>query len=302
MSTIYPSRLPVFVCYAHKDNEGADPAKLWLDRLLEQLAPLALQDQVCAWSDKDIEIGEDWHDRIQQTLENTKAAVLLVSPAFLASKYIRSSELPVLLKHAKDKGVKILPVIVRHCLFKETTFKYPDPVHGPENLSLATLQTANPPSTPLNSLPEHEQDKVLLGVAQHLLAILQTSNTVSSSPLSQKNGDTYPSKGNPVVRQASMPGGQPEDSQGKPATAPPQPLNFSGTTKIEFCDRLGHDWKHLADVLGISPADQARFGQGEEARGMWVWLENRRRLPDLVPALAKINREDLVQLLKTPKE
>jgi hypothetical protein len=115
------------------DNENPDPSKRWLDRLLEQLAPLAMQDQVCAWSDKDIETGQDWDDRIQQTLENTKAAVLLVSSAFLASTYIRNSELPVLLKNAQDRGLVILPVIVRHCLFKETTFKYPVPSRGQKN-------------------------------------------------------------------------------------------------------------------------------------------------------------------------
>ena len=162
MSEMVPSHLPVFVCYAHSDNESPDPSKRWLDRLLEQLAPLAIQDQVCAWSDKDIETGQDWHDRIQQTLENTKAAVLLVSPAFLASKYIRNSEVPLLLKNAKDRGVTIIPVILRHCLFKETKFKYPDPIQGPNELSLSTLQSANSPTTPMNSLEEHEQDRVLL--------------------------------------------------------------------------------------------------------------------------------------------
>jgi tetratricopeptide (TPR) repeat protein len=181
MSATVPSRLPVFVCYAHTDNESPDPSKRWLDRLLEQLAPLAIQDQVCAWSDKDIETGQDWHDRIQQTLKNAKAAVLLVSPAFLASTYIRNSELSVLLKNAKDRGLVILPVIIRHCLFKEATFKYPDPVNGPEELALATLQSANSPTTPLNSLSEHEQDKVLLGVAQSLLAILHKSGPPQTS-------------------------------------------------------------------------------------------------------------------------
>jgi hypothetical protein len=42
MSATVPSRLPVFVCYAHTDNESPDPSKCWLDRLLEQLAPLAI--------------------------------------------------------------------------------------------------------------------------------------------------------------------------------------------------------------------------------------------------------------------
>jgi hypothetical protein len=77
---------------------------------------------------------------------------LIGQSGFLASTYIRNSELPVLLKNAKDRGLVILPVIVRHCLFKETIFKYPDPGNGPEELSLATLQSANLPATPLNSL------------------------------------------------------------------------------------------------------------------------------------------------------
>jgi hypothetical protein len=178
MSETLPSRLPVFVCYAHEDNDPKDPlSKRWLDRLLQQLAPLAIQDQVCAWSDKEIETGQDWHQRIQQTLGNTKAAVLLASPAFLASKYIRNSEVPFLLKNAKDRGVTIIPVIVRHCLFKETTFKYPDPFNGPNELSLSTLQSANSPTTPLNSLEEHEQDRVLLSVAQTLLSIVKQSQS-----------------------------------------------------------------------------------------------------------------------------
>ena len=60
MSETLPSRLPVFVCYAHEDNDSNKPLnERWLDRLLQQLAPLAIQDQVCAWSDKDIENGQN---------------------------------------------------------------------------------------------------------------------------------------------------------------------------------------------------------------------------------------------------
>ena len=166
------SKPHIFICYAHKDNESADPSQRWLDRLLEQLEPLNLQEQAEIWSDKKLEIGDEWHDLIQTTLQQVKAAVLLVSPAFLASKYIRNSEVPILLKHAKDRGVKILPIILRSCLFYETTFKYPDPKNGPEELSLSKLQVANSPTKPLNSMAEHEQDQVLLSVAQRLLKIV----------------------------------------------------------------------------------------------------------------------------------
>lgn len=175
-----PDALPVFVCYAHKDNDNDDPSKRWLDRLLEQLEPLGLQGQVSAWSDQQLDAGDFWDAAIQKQLQQAKAAVLLVSPAFLASKYIRNSELPVLLMNARQQGAVILPIILRHCLFKETTFKYPDPVDGPQQLSLAALQAANASTEPLNALQEHEQDQVLLAVAQRLLKLVEAGQSTSS--------------------------------------------------------------------------------------------------------------------------
>ena len=72
---------------------------------------------------------------------------------------------------------------------------------------------------------------------------------------------------------------------------------YSGPSKIEFCNRLGDDWKALADYLEIRPADQARFEHGDEAHGIWEWLENRKRLQELPTALQHIGREDLVHVL-----
>lgn len=37
---------PVFVSYAHKDNESADSSKRWLDRFKEFLEPLVQQDEL----------------------------------------------------------------------------------------------------------------------------------------------------------------------------------------------------------------------------------------------------------------
>src|SRR4051812_16045831 len=101
-------QFPVFVSYAHKDNEDSDPNKRYLDRLKEALEPLALENQVQAWSDQDCEMGGRWENEIRQAVMGANAAVLLVSPAFLASKYIRNSELPILLKNAADRGVLII--------------------------------------------------------------------------------------------------------------------------------------------------------------------------------------------------
>lgn len=161
-------RLPVFVSYAHQDNE---PPDRWLDRFLQMLKPLRLNDMVCAWSDKDIELGSDWRRGIDFQLKHyAEAAVLLVSPAYLASEFIRSSELPVLLRRKQESGLLVIPMILRHCLFAEALFSYPDPSAGPEKLSLSVFQAANPPDHPLDAMSLSEQDAVFTEVGRRLLA------------------------------------------------------------------------------------------------------------------------------------
>lgn len=171
----------VFISYAHSDNENSDPSKRWLNRLLEYLQSLVIQNRISAWSDTEIEIGDQWDKSIQTQLANANVAVLLISPAFLGSKYIRNSELPALLMNAMNKGAAVLPVILRHSPFAETTFKYPDPAQGPNELSLSIFQSANPPNKPLNSMLEHEQDAVLLSVAQRILELAGTKTTTGSA-------------------------------------------------------------------------------------------------------------------------
>ncbi len=145
-------RSDVIICYARRDNKGSNQNTRWLDRLLEHLQPLRAEDRLSVWSDSQLKPGEEWRSRLESALHSAKAAVLLVSPAFLASDFIRTSELPVLLQKAKEKGVVILPIILRPCLFKETKFRYPDPRVGPEEFSLANLQATNSPEEPLSGL------------------------------------------------------------------------------------------------------------------------------------------------------
>lgn len=174
MATIHDRQLSraVFISYAHADNESADPKQRWLDRFLQFLKPLVRQQDLTTWSDQDLKTGDDWHRRIQGQFAAAKATVLLVSPAFLASDYIANNELPVLLKNAADRGVKILPIIISPCLYEETQFKYPDPRNGPNLFSLASIQSANPPSKTLVEMDEGEQNRVLLKVAKQLAELL----------------------------------------------------------------------------------------------------------------------------------
>lgn len=162
----------VFICYAHQDNDSSDNRKRWLDRLLQFLKPMVRQENLKVWSDEDIEIGTDWHDSIQSELDVAKAAILLVSPAFLASDYIANNELPVLLKRASDLGVVIMPIIISPCLYERARFKYPDPKKGPKEFLLKSIQSANPPSKTLVEMSQPEQNRVFEKVANELYDLL----------------------------------------------------------------------------------------------------------------------------------
>src|SRR5215470_5457177 len=101
------ARLKVFISYSHKDRN-------WLERLTEQLAVLHRRGLVDIWSDELIAVGDAWEPAIDRALDGAKIAVLLVSPAFLASDFIWSREIPKIEAHAAQ-GMEALPLIIRPC-------------------------------------------------------------------------------------------------------------------------------------------------------------------------------------------
>jgi len=65
----------------------------------------------------------------------------------------------------------------------ETRFKYPDPKTGPEEFSLASLQSAGSPAKALNEMSEGEQDRALLSVAQAFERWVDRPNAARSEAL-----------------------------------------------------------------------------------------------------------------------
>ncbi|KPA15132.1 small GTP-binding domain protein [Candidatus Magnetomorum sp. HK-1] len=95
----------LFICYSHKDK----PQK---DALLTHLKSLAESRIIQIWHDKDIETGKVWEEEISHQIAISKMAILLISPNFLASKYIRQTEIPHL---CQDKQKKLIPVLIKPC-------------------------------------------------------------------------------------------------------------------------------------------------------------------------------------------
>jgi tetratricopeptide (TPR) repeat protein len=178
----------VFVCYAHADNA---PRKRWLHRLLEHLAPVVRHDEITVWSDHNLQAGEQWDEEIAQQLAAARVAVLLVSPAFLASEYIANSELPVLLKRSHDDGLTILPVLLYPSLFDVARFKWPDPKNGPEEFTLSSLQAVGSPSETLSEMEGPKRDRAFVTLAKRIQSILVGVTQVRpSSPVTVRSEES----------------------------------------------------------------------------------------------------------------
>jgi hypothetical protein len=71
-----PARPTVFVSYSHQDEA-------WKDRLVKQLRVLELEGDLEVWDDRRIAAGDEWLPEIEAAIARARAAVLLISAAFL---------------------------------------------------------------------------------------------------------------------------------------------------------------------------------------------------------------------------
>ena len=105
-------RPKVFLSYSHRDEE-------WKDRLLTHLSVLEEQRLLELWEDRRIEAGGEWADEIQEAMEASDVAVLLVSANYLTSRFILDVEVPRLLQRRDREGIEIFPIIVKPCCWDQ---------------------------------------------------------------------------------------------------------------------------------------------------------------------------------------
>lgn len=102
----------IFISYSHRDEA-------FKDDFLTFIKPLERQGILEIWHDRKIEEGDEWKAEIEKAMIECDLALLFVSKSFLASEFINDEELPQLFQRRKDEGLRVVPIIVRQCMWQE---------------------------------------------------------------------------------------------------------------------------------------------------------------------------------------
>ena len=140
------ARRGLFISYSHADRQ-------WLRELHIQLVPL-VRLGLALWDDTQLGPGAQWRREIQRAIAQSRAALLLVSPDFLASEFIDRWELAPLLEARDKEALAIMWVHVRACLYEQT--------------AIGSLQAAHDVTRPLDSLAPPERGAMLAEICRRV--------------------------------------------------------------------------------------------------------------------------------------
>ncbi|MBF0138456.1 MAG: SUMF1/EgtB/PvdO family nonheme iron enzyme [Magnetococcales bacterium] len=156
-----PEKSRVIISYSHAD------AKL-LKNFLPFLKTLQNGGLVTAWSDHDIKPGVDWPKEITQKLSEANIAVLLISQNFLASDFIRTEELPLIL-NAYEKGtLTILPVFLSPSDASATAIPFTDSQGNARSFTLTNIHGYGTPEKTLEHMLPVEQKETFKALNQRI--------------------------------------------------------------------------------------------------------------------------------------
>jgi hypothetical protein len=167
-------RNKVFISYSHQDRE-------WVERLHRFLSIILADSELTVWSDAKIMPGEEWTTSVKTAIETAIIAILLISPSYLASHFIREVELPYLLELAGQNEINILPVIVESCSIEP-------------NSPLAMYKSLGSISQPLNSLSEAKQEVALIKLAEVVYELTDNSYKLDRSKTTKAANFAFKSK------------------------------------------------------------------------------------------------------------
>ena len=148
----------VFVSYSRKDAK-------WRDKFLVMLAPDVRERRLEVWTDQREVVGEEWRPQLDRAIRRSRAALLLVSPDFLASDFIMEQELPALIEH----GATLVCALVEPCRYEKVP-------------ALERVQWAHDPKLDKPPAQKSARNEWIVRVCEKLLERLLAEGAVELSP------------------------------------------------------------------------------------------------------------------------
>ncbi len=109
-------KVKVFISYARKNKKLAVS---FLDKFYDQVKP-SKRYKYSFWRDSHILVGEDWHKTIKKAIRESDLGLLLISPAFLGSKYIKKHELK---SFVGKNATPVIPIMLQPVDLKRHNLK-----------------------------------------------------------------------------------------------------------------------------------------------------------------------------------
>jgi internalin A len=111
---VKPAKL--FISYSSKNTD-------FMRRFITHLEPLKLNGSIEFWHDRMIEPGAKWDDSIKEQMKTSDLIIFLLSPDFLATRYIFDFEIPQSIKQFEEKSSKLFFVELQSCGWRRTILK-----------------------------------------------------------------------------------------------------------------------------------------------------------------------------------
>jgi hypothetical protein len=112
---IKSQRITVFISYCHADQKYVSEDRRSLLSFLRGLEG----EGISFWLDRRLKAGDLWDNEISDRLATANIALVLVSQAFLNSAYCTNVEAQSFIESRKLRGLRILPVILSACDWRE---------------------------------------------------------------------------------------------------------------------------------------------------------------------------------------
>ncbi|MBW4517458.1 MAG: tetratricopeptide repeat protein [Timaviella obliquedivisa GSE-PSE-MK23-08B] len=163
--------IEVFFSYSREDK----PLR---DKLEVHLSGLKRQGVISSWHDREIVAGSEWEEEIDRHMRTADVILLLISPAFVASRYCYEIELPDAMARHEAEEACVVPILLQE-------------VVGWQKLPFAKLQVYPSGGTPLADWrPQRKAfENVVEGIekaVKELLAKRQEQDRLKAEKLRQE--------------------------------------------------------------------------------------------------------------------